>query len=317
MSEMHKEEWLTEKEILKATGISHFQFGRYRKAGLFTKSKRPFHGRGAGSGPYRYPPEIVGVIGWLRDHRKETPSNGARFWGLWFAGLIDIVEWAEDRLALLQEKATALGHEGQENLKRAVTEIAKTPAKRTDPLRPVFGHLQEQRGRKLLLECTAAIGIGAEPASSFYDPSSRLKSAFEKASGAGNAPDPELDIERMSLHRLREIITHATTAELQQVRLDCETLDNLVHIAQSIDWYRVGTGINSSQGAGGVSSVAPFERLSTLWRSFDVRASLIPFLIYVRRLPEHSSNLDKVFLDRRLELEALVHRYPKASNISQ
>src|SRR4051812_42990766 len=130
-----------------------------------------------------------------------------------------------------------------------------------------------------------AIVIGAELAISLYDPSSRLRSAFEKASGARRVPAPELDVERMSVRRLREIITDATMAEIQQVRLDCKTFDDLVTIAQSIDWYRVGTGVNSSQGAGeagGVSSIAPFEPLTTLWRNFDFRAALIPYLIFVR-----------------------------------
>src|SRR5579872_4370120 len=130
MSETHSEEWLTEKAVLAATGISHFRFVRYRAAGFFTTSHRPFHGRGGGSDPYVYAPSTIDIVCWLCAHRKKTHGDNDRFWGLWFAGLIDLTKWADDRLALRYRKVVPRHREDPNNLKRAAAEIARTPRTR-------------------------------------------------------------------------------------------------------------------------------------------------------------------------------------------
>jgi|HubBroStandDraft_4_1064222.scaffolds.fasta_scaffold29593_2 hypothetical protein len=297
MSKAHNEEWLSEKAILDVTGISHFLFVRYRK--FFTTSDRSFHGRGAGSDPYTYHPDTIKVIEWLRAHRNETRGDNERFWGLWFAGHIDIGKWLRDRFVFVLRKAALLLREHPEKRKTAVAEFARTPAKRTDPHRSVFRHIQEQNGRKLIGDWTAAIGIDPEPAISLYDPSSPVAPAFKKALGPSFLPDRALDVERMSIQRLFEIFTSANPAEIRQARLDCMALHNLVKTAEAIDWRQCHEN---------ASVIVAFERLCTLWRSFDARASVIPFLIFVRRLPEYSKDLDGRFADHALKLKSLSSR---------
>lgn len=311
MSERHSDEWLTEAEILAKTGIGPSMFVRYRK--FFKTADRSFHGRGGGSDPYDYAHDTIDVIDWLRAHKNETRGDNDRAWGLWFADRYEIVNWIDDRLARLQKRVA--GH-GAEDIKKPIAHFVRTPAKRTDPHRTIFRHLQEQSGRKSLFEWAAATGMNVTPAIGLYEPSSPVEPAFKKGVGANCPPDPELDIENMSIERLRKILGDATPAQLAQVRLDCMTLANMVQIARSIDWRSAGMYLSltprAAEGAR-VSPLAPFERLSTLWHKFDFRAAVIPFLIHVRGLPDYSGDyIENRFAERSEELEALARQFPKS-----
>jgi hypothetical protein len=186
--------------------------------------------------------------------------------------------------------------------------MARKPAKRTSPHRTVFGHLQEQEGRRNLLSWAGAIGVGIEPAFSLYAAGSVLTKAFEKAAGAASAPDLELELEKMSVPRLRDILAKAAADQLEQVRRDCKTICDLVALAETVDWRRVRACLEVprqgvSEGRGG--PIEPFERLVSLWRSYDARAMAIPYLIFVRGLPGYRYSLDETFASKAVELRAL------------
>ena len=49
----------------------------------------------------------------------------------------------------------------------------------------------------------------------------------------------------------------------------------------------------------------PSRVLVSLWRSFDTRAFVIPYLIFVRSLPGYRYELDETFASKAIELRAL------------
>ncbi len=226
------------------------------------------------------------------------------FWGLWLDGYpVDVVRWTDERLELLQKKFAGAKHA---DINAAATQFARQSAKRTSPHRVLFRHLQEQEGRRSLLSWAGAVGVGIGPALSLYTGAdSALTVAFRKAAGADGAPDPALEIEKMSVAKLRSILARASADEIEQARRDCKTISDLIALAEAVDWRRVRARLDVprqgvSGGRGG--PIEPFESLASLWRSLDTRASVIPYLIFVRSLPGYRYELDETLASKAVEL---------------
>ena len=308
-----KDGWLTEEEVLAATGIGHFSFVRLRALGFVPKSNRESLGRGVGTTRFLYPPIAVPMISRAVELRETRAGNDGVFWGLWLDGYpVDVAQWIDERLKLLQKKAARAT---QADIAAAARQKARQPATRTSPERAVFRHLQEQEGRRSLLSWAGAIGVGIEPAFSLYAAGSALTKIFEKGAGTATAPDLELELEKMSVLRLRDILAKATVDELEQARRDCKTIGDLVALAETVDWHRVRASLDVprqgvSEGRGG--PIEPFERLVTLWRSYDNRAVVIPYLIFVRGLPGYRYSLDETFASKAVELRALADMAAKS-----
>jgi hypothetical protein len=218
---------------------------------------------------------------------------------------VDIVHWIDARLTLLQKKTAGIT---PAHINEAARLVARQTAKRTSPHRAVFRHLQEQEARRTFLSWAGAIGVGVEPAFSLYTADSALAAAFDKGLGAKGAPDDDLQLEKMSVPRLRDILTKATAEEVEQARRDCKTISDLVKLAENVDWRRVRARLEvPRQGVseGHSGPIEPFERLISLWRSFHNRAVAIPYLIFVRRLPGYRYELDETFASKAVELRAL------------
>jgi hypothetical protein len=301
-----KDGWLTEQEILVAAGISHFTFVRLRARGFVPKGNREFLGRGVGTTRFLYPPIAVPMIRRAVELRKSRVGDNGVFWALLLEGYpVDVVPWIDKHLKLLQKEIAGVT---QADIAAAARQTARKPAKRTSPHRAVFWHLQEQEGRRNLLSWAGAIGVGIEPAFSLYAAGSVLTKAFEKGTGAVSAPDLELELEKMSVQRLRDILAKATADDLEQARRDCKTIGDLVALAETVDWRRVRARLDMprqgvSGGRGG--PIEPFERLVSLWRSYDARAMAIPYLIFVRGLPGYRYSLDETFASKAVELRVL------------
>ncbi len=299
--------WLTDEEVLAKSGIGHSSFVRYRALGFVPKGNRRSLGRGAGTTAFLYPPIAGPMVRRIAELRKGHTGVQGVFWGLWLDGYpVDAVRWTDERLKLLQKRTAGVTQAG---INAATRQMARQPAKRTSSHRVLFRHLQEQEGRRNLLSWAGAIGVGFEPALSLYtaaDPA--LTVAFRKVVGTAGAPDPALEVEKMSVAGLRDILARASAEELEQARRDCKTISDLIALAEAIDWRRVRAGLDVprqgvSGGRGG--PIGPFEGLVSLWRSFDTRAFVIPYLIFVRSLPGYRYELDETFASKAIELRAL------------
>jgi hypothetical protein len=218
-----------------------------------------------------------------------------------------------DRLGQLQKQAKMVGQlqkqTGTANNVASGFERATGKGRlRGKPLQPIFGPLRQQQERRILLEWGVAIGVGVVPPASIYNPGSPAAKAFKKGTDAAEAPDPSLEIERMSIPRLYEIVRKASPGDFEQARLDCGRLAGLVKLAASLDWSRIRNTISVTHQGGPATPIAPFERLIGLWENLDFRAGIIPFLIFVRSRPSYRYELDKRFASLEIELRALAEK---------
>jgi hypothetical protein len=298
--------WLTEEQVLAGTGVGRPTFERWRAKGLIPEARRQSLGRGLGTTRYLYPPMASAVVLRLAELRRERKGFDHWFWQLWLEGYpVNIVRNADDRLLHLHKLRLKLRDHPQlnEQLRRGV----RRSATRADPHRSIFRHLRAPDGRRHLFKWALAVGVGGDALIDLTEESPSTD-AFLKATGATELPDRELEFDKMSFERMRKILRSATVAELEQVRQDCRALQYLITLAEKIDWHRVRASLTlPRQGVPGGRSgpIAPFERLVSLWRSFDTRTCLIPFLIFVRRLPEYGSELDERLASMGIELQSL------------
>lgn len=298
--------WLSAKALMGETGVGEVTLARWRSWGLFPKGARTFHGRHKGTGAFLYPPIAAEIISVLRALPRLDRGVDAAFWALWLRGCpIDIGQWAAHRLAATQKKADKIA---ASDIGYVSGDAARRPASHAGELRPLWRHLQEQAGRRHLLNWAVAVGIGVEPAISLYTPKSRPASALGKAIGAKKVPDPDLQVESMSFARLRDILDKSAPADLEQARSDCKTFADLISMAEAIDWQKARAALDlprQGMAEGRRGPIAPFERLVALWRNYDARAAILPYLIFVRQLPGYQHELDERLAAYAVELQCL------------
>jgi hypothetical protein len=240
---------------------------------------------------------FIEVQGLTHDHDEGV-------WATWLDGFpFDIAKWSDARLARLESRLASAVNSGDLG-QLIVAELSKTPA-RTDARRTISSRLSLREEVSLFL-WALDVAAGNTPAKSLYDPASPSLSALNKAAGlSGNwgPPDPELRVENFSLARIRSIPGGASIAEMEQSRRDCKKIAEMVAASHAIDWHTVRRALNV-QRTSSAQPPAPVDFLVALWRNFDARAILLPFLISVRRSPEHSFKLSEILAvtARALEL---------------
>jgi hypothetical protein len=310
MHETGPDNWLTEQELRTATGISRHSLVRLRQRGLFPKPTRVFGGRGTGSASY-YPPVAVSMIRRFYELRRETRNIDECLWRLWLDGFpIDICKWADECLAPLQTALASVGN--IEDLKKTIIErSSSTRPTRTDPRRAIYSRLRMKEDISLL-QWGVDVMAGLAPAKSLHDPASPAFNALKMAGGLSEdaeRPDYELLVEGFSLARLRDILAGAGTAEMEQSWRDWKFIAEMAEASEAVDWHATRKTLNL-QRTSSAQPPAPADFLFALWRNFYARAVLLPFLISVRRSPDHSHKLSEILAVARWALAQLPGRTP-------
>jgi hypothetical protein len=305
--------WLTEEQVIDATGVGRFTLDRWRRAGLISWDRR-FLGFGTEKGsPTVYPPIAVEQVRHVQKSSQECKGYERWGWESWRAGLPvpGMIGWIVKRLDQLEERAVKSAGTGK--IKTVIADIAEKGRLRRKPHQPIFSKVRDPNARKAILEWSLAIGAGSVPSASIYDHTSPAAKAFHRAAGSGETPDPLHDIENLSFTRLRELASGASAGELEKARLDCSRLADIVALAASLDWRRIRDVIGVTHQGGPEVPIAPYERLSGLWDNLNFRACLVPFLIFMRRQPGYRYELDERFASMEIELHALADKAAAAS----
>jgi hypothetical protein len=296
--------WLTEQQLIVETGEGKFTLDRLRRAGLIPWRRRFF---GLGGSVTVYPPITVAIIRSIQVLRRKFKGIDRWHYALWAdeGYPVDIVRWHAKRLLRLEKVFEKLA---QGTIKTTIENVTTKGRLRRKPHQPIFVRMRQPRARQALLEWAVTIGAGLTPSASIYIPGSPAAKAFSKAIGSTEPPDPSLEIEKMSFARLYEIVTIASTGNIELGRLDCNRLSGLVRIANSLDWRRIREALGVTHQGGPATPIAPFERLIGMWQNLDFRACLLPFLIFVRTRPGYRHELDERFATLEIELQVLADR---------
>lgn len=305
------EGWLSEAELIAATGISRRNLIRWRGQGLVPKPKVVRLGA-AGTASY-YPPIAMPMILRLYELQRDTRDVDAWIWGLWLDDRdfpADIRAWTIATLGSAQQIKNQI--EDFDALESAVLAMPKPG--RNNPVRRMHARVRTTSDRASLMIWSIAVAIGMTPPASLYDRSQPVFRTLKKTLGLPKTerlPDRELRVERMSLARLCEIITAASSMELEQARRDCRRIARLASTAEVVDWGAVDATLSRHTRrklkAQRISPPAAVAASLDLWRNFTNRAALLPFLISVRRSPDHS-----VIVSQRLTIfERAIAGFPK------
>jgi hypothetical protein len=304
MNESDSGDWLSGRELCAAIDINRYYLKRVRRW-LFLEPVRTFPGRGSES---LYPRIAVPMIQRFRELQRETRNIDECVWSVWLEDFpVEIRNWADARLARFEELLSKFTSLDDEKLHKTISDISATTPTRTSLRRPIVNRLERREEISLLL-WAAAVAAGLAPAISLYDPASASFDALKRAAGLGGSwepPDPELGMESFSLPRMREILREASPVEMEQARGDWKVIAELVEASKSIDWHAVRKVLDV-QRTSSAQAPAPVDLFLALWRNFSVRAAFLPFLIAVRRSPDHSHKLSEILAVGGYGLQQLV-----------
>lgn len=271
--------YVTEEQLLQATGIGKFTLDRWRRDGLI-----PWRRENCSSGRFTiYPKIAIEIVLYI----KSLPYKGfdCRFFAVWLKGYdepVEIVSWVNQTLQIVSKtlaKATIA------QTSKLIKEVTGKGRLRGTPQQAIFGRKRDPKVRKSLFEWGLAVGRGTIPEASVYDCSTET-SPLVKA--MGGRPDPQLDIENtLAPDQLRAVINSASTSELERARQDCARLANVITGASSM------AAVQTREAA--------YASLIGLWGKPIFRAVLVSFLIHVRR-QGYGSALDKFLEDFEVEL---------------
>ncbi len=303
---------LTEQELCAATGIDRYRLRRLRRW-LHLEVFRTFRGRRGSES--RYPSIAVPMIRRFRELQQETRKIDECIWGVWLDGFpVDIAKWADARLSPLETTLSSI--DNVEALRKpAKNRLLEVPS-RTNPRRPIDSRLSPEKQTSLLM-WAVSVAAGIMPSKSLYDPSSSVFDALREAgsfSKCTKPPDHELEVESFSITRLRGILSQANAGEIEQARRDWSAIARLFEMSRAIDWRAVRKALNV-QSTSSAQPPAPADFFRAVWQDFDVRAVLLPFLIFVRRSPKHSRGLSEILAVSDWALMQFPRRAPRKRTV--
>jgi hypothetical protein len=272
--------YVTNEQVRAATGIGQFTLERLQRDKLVRWERQNCQ-----SGRFTiYPENTIEIVRCIQSYK----GFDNQYFALWLKGYdhIDIVPWIDRRLLTASKK---LGHPTAAEISKVIAEATGKGRLRRKPQQSIFAKTRNLAVRQLLFKWSSAISVGAIPEASLYDRSTDTSSTLAKA--IGGLPDPQLDIENMSLDRLRVLNKDASAAEREQVRQDCARLENVITIASSTGSVRTSEALTSLIG---------------FWRKPDFRAFLVPFLIHMRRQPGYDYALERFLADMETEAHSRV-----------
>jgi hypothetical protein len=221
-------------------------------------------------------------------------------WALWLdpAGFpIDIVTWCRKRLV---EICASIAGVDQKNLEIALTRKPR----RSDPRRAIYWRLNVSLWYALM-KWAAALSARRTPITSIYDEESAVLEALNIAGNLSVAvpggkllrellpdADCQFSIEDWSPSAVLDSLKNGEIEHARQNWRQLAEIAQLLERGESICLKGNRQALKAAFGA----SVPPLIAFPlAMWRDFDLRASLLPGLIGLRRLPGYGERIDAVF----------------------
>jgi hypothetical protein len=282
--------WISRERLLVETDIDERKFAAWA-AQLGLKTCLVSRGRG-GLESY-YPSEYVGTIKRLQELMGNSRRNFDEWlWRLWLEGHdVDIRAWAREHLASGLKKLGRRGSSGS----RLIRNRVRGPMHRT--ALSDYAHL------------AAAGRAGPAREASMHNAEPPIFDFLLKIGGLSrNARLPSGELKSIEhsyeFSSLDRILENATDDELAQARRDWQTLEKWVAAAQTVDWNAVSPDVSVRiKSLTGAPADPPSWRarkakrrrplpppdavrfLVDFWPELAARATVLPFLIHLRRSP--------------------------------
>jgi hypothetical protein len=260
--------------------------------------------------------ESVPMIHRLNELRQPSGKKDTWLWELWLDpadySVPGIQPWILQRLDHALKAIKAIGDDPDE-IERYVDSTLRHPRLISKLRRRGISSSQL---RDLLL-WAYRVAADTQQQERLDNPDSHIFPTLRQVGGIPErgfpAPDRELGVELMSVQWFREVTEQANPDALEQVRRDCRAIDRLATLAANVNWRAAEPIIQSAVQSviGNRPRDPPSVRarkemrkrppipvivrsLLDTWDDFDFRASVIPVLISIRQLPEHSKRLTEI-----------------------
>lgn len=288
-------DWVSEKDVRKATEVSHVQLLKWRRYGLLpTTPKIRRLGRGHGTETF-HPPDIIPLVQRINELRKQSRSMEIWLWTLWLEGFrIDIAAWCKRRLG---EIYAPLADFDQKSLEVLAT---RKPG-RSDPRRAIYGLLNVTLWYTLM-KWVAAILAKQVPIPSIYDDRSPVRVALDVVGHLTAAvpdrkslrdlvpePDPEFSVEGWSPDA---VLAGSRGDEIEQARDDWRHLARIFAILERVELICLSGNRQALKAAYGAAVPPLIAWPLAMWRDFNARAVVFSGFIAIRRVPGYGERID-------------------------
>jgi hypothetical protein len=235
------DDWISEADVIAATGVSSRKLTQWRAQGIVI-GRRRYLGRGAGTTPCFYPPDTISLIKRLCELRRTV--RDADWWirQLWLVGFsVDPRKWAIRRL---RGDIKLVEGAGRERVAEAAVRAAKAklPGK-FGPARNIFDRVRKPADRLAFFSWVAASFAGYEQQASIRTAEPPIFDIVKKAIGiprSALAPTLESNLDRLPVRLFLQILVTADDHELEQARRDWQGIARLTEAMEATDWNLAG-----------------------------------------------------------------------------
>jgi len=302
-----------------------------------------------GSASY-YPAGTDALFARLREPGRAARDRDPLIWDLWLDPAdypVNMRRWISRRvdkfLAVLSDPGAAEYVSALKSPEKTRALINDLP--RRHPARVILGNIKD--GSALVALCSWALDVADDDrvlGVSLYDAQSPVLAALLKVFGLPTnfspAPDKKINPEMLSLAYLGELVKKvkedtaaAGDEELSQVRSDCRAIEALAKVAEWVDWNAVSRALDTNAAFLNLTSTEPpsyrssraerhthrknqlqpkvIRTLLAAWNSVEIKALLVPALIYIRRSSGHAKSVSEIIALCHLALT----QFPRGSKL--
>jgi hypothetical protein len=239
------DDWISEADVIAATGASRRNLAEWRSHGIVTGRRRSL-GRGAGTTPCFYPPDAIRLIRRLYELQRTVRDADRWLWQLCLEGFsTDVCKWATKRLRRELKLAHGAGADG---LAQAASEAANEMPASSDLARSLFDRVRRPEDREAIASYVAANFAGYQQPGNVRTIEEPTFDIMLKAMGIPRStlPPPEVDFGQLSVPWFCNILETANHDEREQARRDWQAITRLIEVLETTDWSVVGRELEAT-----------------------------------------------------------------------
>jgi hypothetical protein len=234
------DDWISEADVIAATGVSSRNLTQWRAQGIVVGRRRHL-GRGEGTTPCFYPPDTVSLIKRLCELRRTVRDADHWIRQLWLEGFsTDIQKWAIQRL---RGELKLVEHAGPDGVAEAALRAAKAKRPGASPaVRGIFNRVRKPADRLAFFSWVAAAFAGYEQQASIRAADPPIFDIALKAMGIPRSTlaPPKVDFDRLPVRWFHRTLVTANHHELEQARRDWHGIARLTEALETTDWNLAG-----------------------------------------------------------------------------
>jgi hypothetical protein len=233
------DDWISEAEIIRATGASPRNLAQWRSHGIVVGKRRSL-GRGQGTTACFYPADTASLVQRLYELQRIVRDADRWVWQLWLEGFsTDIRKSAMKRLHETIKLTEGVGPAG---VASAALKAAKARPGSINPARFFFDRVRKSADREAFALYIGATFAGHVQQASIHNADPPIFDIGLKLMGIPRSrlAPPKANLDMLSTYWYHQILATANQHEIEQARRDWQAVDRILDALKATDWDAAG-----------------------------------------------------------------------------